>query len=285
MTHRHFKASSARRRNGFTLVEMLVVIGIGLLLMAIVLPAINLAYNKGVRTRMAADLQAIVVALEAYRQDHGDIPRVYGSGSTPNETGEVILCRALLAPGPATGTGADGQDGYGFRTRAAISNVQQGKVYGPYLAPDKFKVDTTVATPKILDRNGKAILYFAGFKTADVAANNGYIAPFNYTGATAASIRPMFNTNDLGANGMKVFDYDGTNATTGLSKFRFLMGCNPATGGANGTDAQGPFTPAFSGEFLLWSAGPDEKYGLPNNARPSPANKCDDVANFERDEF
>ncbi len=258
---------------------MLVVIGIALLLMGIVLPAVNRAYNQGVRTRMAGDLQAIAAALEAYRQDHGDIPRIYGSGSTPNHTGGVVLCKALIAPQTAA---IDGQEGFGFRTRPAIAGVVQGKAYGPYLATDKFKIDNNANTPQILDRNGKAILYFPGFKTAQIEANNGYIARSAYTGTTT---RPMFNAND---NSMALFDYDGTTAATGLSKFQYLMGCNPTTGGVNGFkpgtgtpgDPYGP--PEFTGDYLLWSAGPDERYGLPTNALPSPANKCDDVANFPR---
>ena len=252
------------RRHGFTLVEMLVVIGIALLLMGIVLPAVNRAYNQGVRTRMAGDLQAIAAALEAYRQDHGDIPRIFATG-----TGATVLCKALIAPQTAA---LDGQDGFGFRTRPAIGGVAQGKAYGPYLATDKFKINNDANNPKILDRNGKDILYFAGFKTAQIETAGGYIAAFSYTNTSASAIRPMFNSND---NSMALFDYDGTNATSGLSKFRFIMG-------ATTTGAAGP-TPAFTGDYLLWSAGPDERYGLPTNAAPSTANKCDDVANFPRD--
>src|ERR1700722_5023412 len=64
--------SHLRRSSGFTLVEMLVVIGIIVLLIGILAPALNIAYTHAIRNRMQLDIQSISAALEVYNGDmHG----------------------------------------------------------------------------------------------------------------------------------------------------------------------------------------------------------------------
>ena len=117
--------------------------GIILLLISILLPAIIRANRDATRAKMLADLMEISQGLEAYKQQFGDYPRS-GPATPPGgqNNGSVILCWALLAPGPATtGNAPDGADGMGFRIRTA----SQGEVYGPYLRPDRFRVGTLTA--------------------------------------------------------------------------------------------------------------------------------------------
>lgn len=66
----------ARRRDGFTLIEILVVIGIIVILAGVLVPMIGRSMRQAKRTRTAADMQAIATALEAFKADHGDYPRV-----------------------------------------------------------------------------------------------------------------------------------------------------------------------------------------------------------------
>src|ERR1022692_3073782 len=98
------KSRSSRAR-GFTLVEMLVVIGIIVLLIGILAPALNIAYNHSIRNRMAMDIQSIAVALEAYKADMRDYPQLdYTDTSGIMKAAypaSVLLCRTLLAPGTA----------------------------------------------------------------------------------------------------------------------------------------------------------------------------------------
>src|SRR5688500_18624812 len=88
-------------RRGFTLTEMLVVIGIIVLVLGITTPMITRAWRTGDRTRSAADLAAISTALEAYRQDHKMYPPVGAAN-----TGFAVLAKALAAPGGTTGAPA-----------------------------------------------------------------------------------------------------------------------------------------------------------------------------------
>src|SRR5438046_1418118 len=56
-------------RRGFTLIEILVAIGIIVLLAAIAIPAVIHAWRAAQKTRVAADLQSISAGLEAYKLD------------------------------------------------------------------------------------------------------------------------------------------------------------------------------------------------------------------------
>ena len=54
-------------RRGFTLLELLIVIGIIVLLATILLPMLQRVHTQARRTSMAADLEIISQALEAYK--------------------------------------------------------------------------------------------------------------------------------------------------------------------------------------------------------------------------
>ena len=82
-----------RRRAGFTLVEILVVIGIIVLLAGILVPMVTRAMRTAKQTRIAADMQAIGTALEAFKADQGDYPRVGAA-----DIGFALLGKNLLGP-------------------------------------------------------------------------------------------------------------------------------------------------------------------------------------------
>jgi prepilin-type N-terminal cleavage/methylation domain-containing protein len=171
---------SARVRGGFTLVELLVVIGIIVLLIGILLPVISAVRRSAEKNAGRLDLQTIGLALEAYRKDFGDYPRPPDSHRKYR-----VLAWALIGPYDTTASGAndplsnppnqplvDGADGPGFRTSYALVSGQPkgSKVFGPYLPPDKFKINPSTnadfpTTPAdlrwdILDRFGTPIEYF-----------------------------------------------------------------------------------------------------------------------------
>jgi type II secretory pathway pseudopilin PulG len=313
-------AMAPRARSGalaFTLTEMLVVIGIIVLVLGIATPMVTRAWRAGDRARTAADLQAIATALEAYKQDHGNYPRVRGLpwvGATGPEAtdwlGARMLCRALIGPGPgetstidpamipdgagtkasATATIED-QNGPGFRTR----DKRNGRVYGPYLPSDRFKLgdpnnpSSTTAKPgtwAILDRYNKAILYFPASTAKPNIAVKGQ-----------PNDTPGYIHSDPGANNdnseFSLYDADDNlnafvrNPGDGneLRRMRLMLGDK----NANGIIEPASETAATTESFLLWSAGPDENFG-PDMTMAAPAGtldsrdveKCDDITNFRQ---
>jgi prepilin-type N-terminal cleavage/methylation domain-containing protein len=65
---------------GFTLVELLVVIAIVTTLMAITVPAIHAVKTGAARAHAAADVQRIVVAVNAFDTEYGRLPAITSEG-------------------------------------------------------------------------------------------------------------------------------------------------------------------------------------------------------------
>jgi prepilin-type N-terminal cleavage/methylation domain-containing protein len=178
---------SRRKRGGFTLVEMLAVIGIIVLLVGILLPTIMSARRNAEKNAVRMELHTIALALDAYKADFGDYPR------PPNDKRKYrVLAWALIGPYDTTGGPVDplnspkqimdGADGPGFRTVWDPTVKKGGKVWGPYLAPEKFRVATTAnnldfpTKPPdlrwdILDRYGSPIEYFPRWRNYQTGMN------------------------------------------------------------------------------------------------------------------
>src|SRR5512137_2453967 len=99
-------AVKTRRRSkggftGFTLVELLVVIGIIALLVSILLPALSKAREMTYRIKCASNLKSIGQSLMLYSQENGgDYPRTY-------------YIAYQDSPAPLTDTTADATSGQG----------------------------------------------------------------------------------------------------------------------------------------------------------------------------
>ena len=73
MNHRANQFS--RRRYAFTLLELIVVMGIILILAGLLVPMLLRANRQADQTRLKAQLSLIATGIESYRADFGDIPR------------------------------------------------------------------------------------------------------------------------------------------------------------------------------------------------------------------
>jgi prepilin-type N-terminal cleavage/methylation domain-containing protein len=271
--------SSLHRKSsgGFTLIELLVVIGIIVLLATVLLPMINKAYSQANRAAMAADLQVICQALDAYKHDFGDYPRIDQSQGLQAPTGAALLCWALIAPGPASSADpknpGDGADGPGFRVRG-----NTGAVSGPYLPPDRFRIGVVdIATHLVVppgienhsaasfnnlqdvlaDRNNSPILYFAATRSASATS-----APNGFVGSAFAATGPVslfyFGDNVVYLTPPYGNPANLTRAATGWQVMSYRLGDSVHTDGTIDPTTENAIT---TGPFLLWSAGPDTIFG------------------------
>jgi prepilin-type N-terminal cleavage/methylation domain-containing protein len=125
-------------RKGFTVIELIVVIGVLTILIGLLLPVLTGIRHSAQVAQQKADFQTITAALENYRHDFGDYPRNIilptwntGNGTVNTNAPDFLtLCSALLGPGPAVtqpinGTieQGDGADGAGFRTQCVVTAV------------------------------------------------------------------------------------------------------------------------------------------------------------------
>jgi prepilin-type N-terminal cleavage/methylation domain-containing protein len=251
MTSATSPSKPSATRSGFTLVEILVVIGIIVVLAGILLPTVLKAYRQAGKTRAAADLQTIGMGLEAYKQDFTDYPRPDPADASL-QRGAILLCRALIAPDSAA---VDGLDGPGFKIR-----VGGGKPYGPYLKADAFKVISSGINCEIAGRSGAPILYFAAASRVPNIAMAG-----NYIANAANNTTSQYNYFDNSA----IFTFP--------TKFAYMLGDINADG------AIGVGETAVLQPYLLWDAGDDGVFG-PMATSPTKTDyaNCDDATNFPR---
>jgi type II secretory pathway pseudopilin PulG len=259
-----------RAIHGFTLVELLVVIGVIVLLIGLLVPMINKAYKTAVRSRITSDLHVIIQGLEAYKLDQRDYPRLALPDEYPNHQpdatgqltpidGAVLLCWALYAPGPDVAATPniqpDGANGPGFRQRGTT-----GTVYGPYIAVNALRIGN-ISDPMLpgnddrrgvfVDRYDKPIYYCPARPNSSdkIRQGQGCLWPYEGNGLAPMWDYHYFDTITQNPGGVAGV----SNATLST-----VLHTDPS-GAYIGTD------PPFIAPFLLWDAGVNQDYNNPKS--------------------
>jgi type II secretory pathway pseudopilin PulG len=83
-----------RRYTSFTIIELIVVVGVIIILTGLVLSTVGYARKKGARARAETEIAAISAACESYKSDNGVYPR----DPTPNTATDALNARTMGDP-------------------------------------------------------------------------------------------------------------------------------------------------------------------------------------------
>ena len=105
-----FNRLMAKRKTGFTLVEILVVILIIGLLFVFLVPKIDSSTDKARETGIKTDFRSYQTAFEAVAREHGGL----GANAITNEAKAIQLINGYLDPALKIGAATDGGNGAGY---------------------------------------------------------------------------------------------------------------------------------------------------------------------------
>jgi type II secretory pathway pseudopilin PulG len=88
------RISSFRARGAFTLIELVVVVGLILILTGLVLSTVGYVRKKSARTRAETEIAAMSAALESYKADNAAYPR----DNTTNQYTDILDARRNFDP-------------------------------------------------------------------------------------------------------------------------------------------------------------------------------------------
>ena len=170
-----------RRYNAFTLIELILVVGIITVLAGLVLSTVGYARKKGARARAETEIAAISAALENYKSDNAVYVRgpasavTVGSITIPANVTDTLNAQAYLDPTNAT----YGQASLYLYTQLSgdLTGHQQatGKSYFTF-KPQMLSLDSNGYVTAIKDPFGNSYGYSTAFQNNP---NTGYNPTFD----------------------------------------------------------------------------------------------------------
>ena len=178
-----------RHRGAFTLVELLVVIGIIALLIAILLPTVRKAYQAAQNAQCLSNLRQIGQAQQMYRQDTGRLPFFF------------IFRTSSWGPIPQNGTGGTiwwtsfSQGGRTTHPSITIGYMDEGdKPLNKYLYKNVYS-GTWDGTRAAADGRPPRDVFKCPADDGNGMSNNRIGVPFNYLGTSVPSPYDLYGTN------------------------------------------------------------------------------------------
>lgn len=165
------------KRRGFTIIELLIVIGVIGILAGMMFPAIQLVRQHALKARTKALIGNISVAIKAYESDWGAWPQVAGlsqcTDDVPDAAARLVASKALffcLCNAFQAGTSITTPTG------ATSGSINPSMTAGPYLELSEKDYDMAGPERNIIDAWGNNLAY-----SADIDYNPGSVPPNHNT--------------------------------------------------------------------------------------------------------
>ena len=159
----------------FTLIELVLVVGIIIVLAGLVLSTVGYARKKGARARAETEIAAMSAALENYKADNAVYPR----DPTPNTSTDALNARTMLDPGTTNAALYGAASLVLYRALSGDRNLDRTVT----AADENYNIDGTALTPPLTQ-----------LPQSYLAFKPNMLSPAGGNGTVIATADPFANT-------------------------------------------------------------------------------------------